>query len=126
MIKLSNKNIMALLSFGVKDLISDACRPFPVKDAFRLAELLDLIEAKARVYREQIKSIIESHGGNIDNNGMVSYDSVDNRNTVEIKMGELDMVKVEIPWEPFESMGDWPRLTIQEALLLSPLVKKSE
>jgi hypothetical protein len=123
MIKLTNRQASALLSPTAQLLFNDPNRNFPVKDTFVLADILQSIDSRIKVYREQLKKIIEANGGEIADDGKITYSKDGDSEKALKEMEELNDIELEYPGRLLKINNDWPKLSLQEAIILKPLIK---
>ena len=122
MIKLTNKEASMLLSPVAQRLFTDHRRPFPTRHTFMILDLVNNIESRIELYRKQTHEVIEKYNGVIKSDGSVACTS--EKDTLELseKLRELNDIQLEYPGELL-TMEDWPKLSVQEAMILKPLLK---
>lgn len=122
MIKLKNEQVAGFLSPIVSKLFDDKERRFPISAAFKLSDLIDQVQKKANNYQKHARSIVEKYGGDIKQNGMIVYASVENKEKAQLEMDELNSIEVEVMGDRLEWDDNWPDLSINEAFILKPLI----
>jgi hypothetical protein len=95
MIKLKNTEIFNLLSTNLDSL------SLPVPDAFKIAVLLNDLVPMIKIYNEQVPKL---------------------KTDEEIR--QLNDAETEFNFELLEIADDWPKLSIKEAKILLPLIKR--
>jgi len=95
MIKLKNTEIFNLLSANLDSL------SLPVPDAFKIAVLLNDLAPMIKIYNDQVPKL---------------------KTDEEIR--QLNEAETEFNFEPLEITNDWPKLSIKEARILLPLIKR--
>lgn len=124
MIKLSNKQASALISPVAKILFSDNQRPFPIRDAFLLLDLTKNIEQRIKPYRDKFSDIVNKSGGVILPDGSIKIEDEEKRFEVKKMLSELNDTELEYPGEQLKITDEWPKLSVQEASILQPLISK--
>ena len=122
MIKITNQQLSAFNFKIINNLLDDENRPFPVTDAFRIADFIQQIQSKLQVYHERARKIILAAGGKVDEKGQVTYDSAKDFQAADQDIKKLDSVEVELTGESLTMSSDWPKLSLKEALILRPLL----
>lgn len=123
MFKITNAQAQSFSSPIISKLLNDASRPFPVDAAFQLADIIQQIHAKTKIYYEILKETIISCNGKIDDKGCVSYPDPDDRDKAELELDKLNKVEIELTGELLTKTDDWPKLSLNEAIILKPLIK---
>lgn len=123
MVKLTNREAANFLSPVLTELLNAKDRRFPVADAFRLAEMIEQINSKIKVYQEQTRAVIGSHNGSIGKDGKVTYSSTEGLVAANKELDELNRIVVEVQGNKVEQKDSWPPLSLQEAFILRPIVK---
>lgn len=123
MIKITNQQLSAFNSSIINKLLDDDNRPFPIQDAFRIADFIQQINTKIKIYQERAKKVIEAANGEIDGKGFVTYANPDDAKTADREMTKLNSVEVELTGDPLVACNDWPNLSLKEALILKPLLR---
>lgn len=123
MVKLTNREASGFVSPVIVELFNSKDRRFPIKDAFRIAEMIQDIQKKFKIAQDQTRFIIESGGGKIHEDGRVEYKTFEDQKNATEKLEELDGIVVSIPGEKIEQKDSWPDLSVQEAYLLKPIIK---
>lgn len=100
MIKLKNKDAFALISPVAQRLFTDSRRPFPVRDTFLLLDIVQQIQDRA----EKIKS----------------------KELTPEELKEFEEIELEYHGEKLTISDDWPKLSVQEAMILKPLIKEEK
>lgn len=98
MIKLNNKEASILISPAAQRLFSDNRRPFPVRDTFLLLDIIRQIEDRLKPYRDKLQT--------------------------EDDYKEFEKIEFEYSFNPITIKDDWPKLSVQEAMILNPIIKK--
>ena len=124
MIKLSNKQASALISPVAKILFSDNRRPFPIRDAFLLLDLTKNIEHRIKPYRDKFSDIVNKSGGVILPDGSIKIEDEEKRFEAKKMLSELNDIELEYPGEQLKITDEWPKLSVQEASILQPLISK--
>lgn len=122
MIRLTYSQLMNFNSPVISKLLSSDNRQFPVDDALRLAGILDQVQAKVKLYRDQARKVVEQYGGSFDAEGAVKYRTAEIRSKVEAELEKLNAVEVEINGDKLSKTDNWPNLSIFEAMILRPLL----
>lgn len=125
MIKLTNAEASAFFSTHISKLMADPQRPFPIADAFRLADIMQCIQSRIEPYRLAIKKIVEENKGTIDQNGFVNYSDEYHKHRADLQILELNAVTIEYPCDALVPSDGWPNLTISEALILKPILSRN-
>ena len=124
MIKLSNKQASALISSVAQMLFSDNRRPFPIRDAFLLLDLTKNIEQRIKPYRAKFSDIVNESGGVILPDGSIKIEDEEKRFEAKKMLSELNDIELEYPGEQLKITDEWPKLSVQEASILQPLILK--
>lgn len=124
MIKLSNKQASALISPVAQMLFSDNRRPFPIRDAFLLLDLTKNIEQRIKPYRDKFSDIVNKSGGVILPDGSIKIEDEEKRFEAKKMLSELNDIELEYPGEQLKITDEWPKLSVQEASILQPLISK--
>lgn len=124
MIKLSNKQASALISPVAQMLFSDNRRPFPIRDAFLLLDLTKNIEQRIKPYRDKFSDIVNESGGVILPDGSIKIEDEEKRFEAKKMLSELNDIELEYPGEQLKITDEWPKLSVQEASILQPLISK--
>lgn len=122
MIKLTNAQAAAINTDIIAKLFNDNSRQFPITDAFKLADVLQEIQKRLKVYYVKQKEIIESHGGKIHENGAVTYPKPEDQLRAAQGIAELNSIELEYPGSKLQMTHEWPKLSLAEATVLRPLV----
>lgn len=122
MIKITNQQLSAFNSQIINKLLDDDNRVFPVEDAFRIADFIQQIQSRMRVYHERARKIVLAAGGKVDDKGQVTYDDPGGFQKADQDIRRLDAVEVELTGESIKMSPDWPKLSLKEALILRPLL----
>lgn len=122
MIKITNQQLSAFNSEVIGKLMDDMSRPFPTADAFRLADFIQQINTKIKIYHDRARVIIESANGKIATDGVVTYANPEDTRTADREMSKLNAVEVELTGDLLVVGKDWPNLSLKEALILKPLL----
>jgi len=126
MIKIKNKEAMAFNSPILSKLLSDDTRAFPTRVSFKLMDLINQVQERGRVYRDESKKIIKKFNGEIDSQtGRVTYPNKEDEEASIAAHTELNETDFEILGDRIPVTDDWPRLTLLEAQVLGPLVKQT-
>lgn len=96
MIKLKNTEIFALLSMDIDSI------NLPFGDAFKIASLISDLVPKIKVYNEYAAKIGDD----------------------KMKLQELNNAETEYNFDQIEPSKDWPKLSLKEAKILLPLIKR--
>jgi len=123
-IKLSNKQASALISPVAQMLFSDNRRPFPIRDAFLLLDLTKNIEQRIKPYRDKFSDIVNESGGVILPDGSIKIEDEEKRFEAKKMLSELNDIELEYPGEQLKITDEWPKLSVQEASILQPLISK--
>ena len=124
MIKLKNKEASALLSPTAQMLFSDSKRQFPVKDSFLILDLIKMIEERLKPFNEKIKEIISEYNGLILPDGRIKFPPDKNSNEALNKISELNNTELEYSFEKLTIKDSWPKLSVQEAHILQPIISR--
>lgn len=124
MIKLSNKQASALISPVAQMLFSDNRRPFPIRDAFLLLDLTKNIEQRIKPYRDKFSDIVNESDGVILPDGSIKIEDEEKRFEAKKMLSELNDIELEYPGEQLKITDEWPKLSVQEASILQPLISK--
>lgn len=122
MIKLTYSELMGFNSPVISKLLSSDDRRFPVEAAIQIADIVNQVQPKIKVYHEQAKKAVEQNGGAIEKNGAVKYMTDDIRLKVESELNKLNSVEVELTGNLLEKTDNWPDLSIHEAMILRPII----
>lgn len=122
MIRLTYAQIMAFQSPVMSKLLSSDDRQFPVDDAIRLAEFIDQIQSKIKLFKTQARKIVDKHGGIVEKDGTVRYAKIEDQLTIESELEKLNDVEVELMGDLLAKTTNWPDLNIYEAMILRPLI----
>lgn len=125
MIKITAGKASAFNSPIIGQLFSDSTRKFPVKVAFQLSDLIQQIQAKLKNYNEQLKHIIEEHGGTISSSGLVTYPEGTDTKEIQSEIDKLNSAEVELTGSQLEMDDSWPNLSLAEITVLMPLIKQN-
>lgn len=124
MIKLSNKEASALLSPIANVLFNDPNRKFPITVSFTILDIIQEAEKRIKLFRDKVKEIIEQNNGEIEENGEYKFKVVEDRKKAEDEISSLSSLEFEYSGDFLEITEDWPKLSIQEAYILKPLIKR--
>lgn len=116
---------VALLTSSVLNrLVNDPARPFPSQDGLMLALILAEANEKIKPFREKVQKVIDDHSGTRQANGLITYAEETSKNLAEVEIVKLEGVQIEISGSKLSITPDWPKLTIGELTVLSPVIKK--
>lgn len=125
MIRLTNVKVVAFNTPLMGKLFSDPDRRFPVKVAFRIADFIQQVQSHFKAYNDTKKNLIEKHLGKIDpKTGAVSYPNEKNAAGAVADLEELNSIEIKCDGEKVVMSDDWPYLTLAEATILSPIIKR--
>lgn len=124
MIKLSNNEALSIVSKKAISLFNDDDRPFPVKDMFKILDIVKMIEVRVKLYYEQLDKINKKNNGAVGNSGIMDYKTDTDRENAAKEITELLETELEYNFEPLEIKDDWPKLSLTEAYILKPLIKE--
>lgn len=122
MIMLTNGQASAFNSNVIAKLFSDSDRQFPIPDAFRISDTIQLIQNRLPAYKIQLKKIIEDNGGVVDASGIVNYPDAAKASNAQEQVDELNKIEIKIPVDPIDVGPQWPALTLAEATILRPIL----
>lgn len=122
MISLTNKQAAALLSQTANELFTDPTRSFPVKDSFLILSVVQEVESKVKLFREKTREIILNNNGKFAESGDITFDDIEDKLKAEKEIDCLSAVKLDYAGDLIEVKDDWPKLSIQEAMILKPLI----
>lgn len=122
MIKITNSQLAAFNSETINKLMTSSDRQFPTGDAFRIADFISQIEQKLKIYQTEARKLIERSGGTFGENGQVKFISQDAKKKVDIELMNLNAVEIELTGDSLTQTDQWPKLNIQEAMILRPLL----
>ena len=122
MIKLSNKEALALLSPTAQKLFADSSKPFPTKESFMILDLIQLIEQRIKLFHKQVNEVVEKYEGKVSAARIPVFKKETNRIAAEEEIQKLKEVQLEYPCEKFKLTDDWPKLSVEEAYILKPLI----
>lgn len=125
MIKLTNAQAHQLLnSPAAAKLFNDEERYFPITDALKIADILEQLKPKQKIYLDIMRKIIQRHNGTAHDNGAISYESLDDQRAAGIEIYEINQAEVEITGSKIKLNEEWPKLTLAEASVLNPIIEK--
>ena len=124
MIKLSNKEASALLSPIANVLFNDPNRKFPITVSFTILDIIQEAEKRIKLFRDKVKEIVEQNNGEIEESGELKFKAVEDRKKAEDEISSLSSLEFEYSGDLLEITEDWPQLSIQEAYILKPLIKR--
>lgn len=119
---LTNGQASAFNSNVIAKLFSDSDRQFPIPDAFRISDTIQLIQNRLPAYKIQLKKIIEDNGGVVDSSGIVNYPDAAKASNAQKQVDELNKIEIKIPVDPIDVGPQWPALTLAEATILRPIL----
>lgn len=119
---LTNGQASAFNSNVIAKLFSDSDRQFPIPDAFRISDTIQLIQNRLPAYKIQLKKIIEDNGGVVDPSGIVNYPDAAKASNAQEQVDELNKIEIKIPVDPIDVGPQWPALTLAEATILRPIL----
>lgn len=119
---LTNGQASAFNSNVIAKLFSDSDRQFPIPDAFRISDTIQLIQNRLPAYKIQLKKIIEDNGGVVDASGIVNYPDAAKASNAQEQVDELNKIEIKIPVDPIDVGPQWPALTLAEATILRPIL----
>lgn len=119
---LTNGQASAFNSNVIAKLFSDSDRQFPIPDAFRISDTIQLIQNRLPAYKIQLKKIIEDNGGVVDSSGIVNYPDAAKASNAQEQVDELNKIEIKIPVDPIDVGPQWPALTLAEATILRPIL----
>lgn len=122
MFKITTAQAANFSSPSIAKLFDDATRPFPTEDAFRLADIIDQINEKIKLYQKQARKVVEGCTGEIDKQGNITYFDPDGESKAESELEKLKSVELEFTGDLLTKTDDWPNLSLHEALILKPLI----
>jgi hypothetical protein len=123
MIRITNLQASSFLLPIMQTLYQDSSRQFPAKDAFRLIDLVNQVQARMGAYNDAKLKIVQKYEGDINQEtGAIGYRTNKDRNAAMEEINELNSVEIEIPVDKIKYSPDWPKLTMAEASILDPLV----
>lgn len=122
MFKITNGQAAMFNSPVINKLFDESDRTFPTDDAFRLADIIQQIHAKNKIYQEQARKIIDNFGGSVDDKGRVSYNEKKDALAAQMELEKLNMVEIELTGSLLKVTPEWPNFNLNEALILKPLL----
>lgn len=122
MFKITNGEASAFNSPVLAKLFTDENRKFPIEDAFKLSDMIQVVVARMEPYRTALKKIIAEQDGEADENGFVRYPSEESRDRAKEEIDRLNAIENEYPGELITPGAGWPNLTLAEATILRPLL----
>lgn len=121
MIKLSNQQAALLISPLGRSLLN---KTFPVKESFLISDVVKSIDQRIESYRISFKKIVEKHNGEILKDGQITYKTDKDKDNALEEIKALNDINLEYPGELLKITDDWPKLTPNEATILSPLISR--
>ncbi len=89
-------------------------------DALKLADIIAQITTNLTPYRTKYREIVESNGGQIDKKtGAIFYKDEKLKNKAEKELNDIGEIEIEYHGDRLTINDDWPKLSLQEARILS-------
>lgn len=120
MLKLKNSEAAALLSPAAQKMFAE--KDFPISAGFKILSIVKALGPSVEAYRLKYRQIIDAHGGKLSASGAVSFADPGDEALAAAEINELDAVELEYLGDKLTPNDAWPKLTIRETEILSPLI----
>lgn len=124
MLKLTNLEASFLVSPIMHQLYSDPARQFPTETSFALADLVICIETRIDAYHKKFREIVTAHKGVIESSGRITYPDENSLMAAKAELEKINAITLEYPCDLIERTDEWPKLAVNEAKILKPILRE--